>query len=489
MRYSLCHFRPNSLLRKLSLIRSLLVLLILVHLLAPAVVAETGPDDFVLIYQPREQTWTGLQFSLADSLQLRHFPNNSDASSWQNSTFAHLYVAGALNQNFTFYSNVYVFTDISDRNYQVHDYQPYNGIPWNIQPETVGGAQAGERTWDYFTSMVEWNAGPFVLFGGVDYIRFGPARRNALGWAGNEDTFRPLQDTSLMIRRRAPVPLAGFDMDLGRINYRQYNGWLFHDKNKNKYFHTHRLSARLPAGFQLGLYETVIYGSSVEADTVERTMSPVYVMPFVPYFFAEHFTGDRDNMTMGMDLSWTRGNWELYSELLLDDMKLPSGFWDESWWANKWGITAGVAWEKEIEQHQFSWFAELTRIEPWTYSHLRGASHQYSHYGQNLATSLGPNSQELYTSLLWKTPQKLSVELGFGKVRKGVDRGSDLNHIYREGIDAVGQCYLCDYKEYQQADLSVFWEPRYWFKAGTGVNAFRGDVNLMQIMFMTRLKI
>jgi hypothetical protein len=403
------------------------------------------------------------QISLQGGMYNQYEKNEGEYSYYQNSIAAYILLKGSVRKNFRFQSTVDVFTDISDRIYPLHDYQPYNGMPYNIQADTLLTDGAERRTWDFFTSHIWWEHPFITLETGIDFLEFGPARRNKLAWSGNEQIYRPLEQQETSIEQKAPLTFWGWDSHFSWIRYQQYGGFLAHDKNKSKHFHTHRLEFDLPASIILGLSETIVYGSSVEADTLDRERNFVYDLPFVPYYFAEHYGGDRDNKAMGMDVSWKFfPNWEAYSELFLDDMRLPGGFMDDSWWGNKWALSSGIAWEAELWGHHWQWYSEYTHIEPWVYTHMRGASHRYSHYGHSLGASLGPNSQELYTEFRWQTPKKLvGIELAFASVDKDTARGGNLEDIHRDS-DRIDQCYLCagstiHYSEMSGALLFDWW--------------------------------
>lgn len=428
------------------------------------------------------QRFVTVRATLSDSLQV----TDLGTSHYQNSNRFELRFAGQLAPGWTFHSQAEATTDNGDRTYPPHFYDPYDGLPYNPQGE-------GKRTYDAFTARTAWNSGWLTLSGGVDHLQWGPARRNKLMLRGGNAPWRPWQDTTLRLTRPAPLPFAGFEMELAWVRYTQYSGLLQHDKDKRKYLHAHRLDLALPAAIQFGVTESIVYGSTVEAagsnpnidgDSTGRELEPIYALPFVPYLFAQHYVGDRDNTSMSADLSVrSLPGWEFYGELLWDDMKNPLDMFDDSWWGNKWAASVGVAADKRsLGVIQWDWMAEYTRIEPWVYTHHLGASHRYTHFNQSLGSDLGPNAQEVYSrlGLDWRS---LRMEGYVSSVAKDTARGGNINDIHAAenemGIpaDRLDKTFLADATtlRYQEFGASLTWTPVsfWWVRYGHAV--VRGD--------------
>jgi hypothetical protein len=212
-------------------------------------------------------------------------------------------------------------------------------------------------------------------------------------------------------------------------------------KDKGKYLHVHRLDFSLPANVRLGVFETEVYGST---DSISRSLEPVYLMPFVPYLFAQHFVGDRDNSALGLDISvGTLRGFEFYAELFIDDLDNLLGFWDSNWWGDKWALSVGAKTEA-LRVGPFEWSANLeyTRIEPWVWTHHLGDGTNYLHYGQNMGSDLGPNSQEVYAALALEWQKKLRLELSVSAVAKDTARGGNIADIHDYALDGDGKKFL-----------------------------------------------
>ena len=58
--------------------------------------------------------------------------------------------------------------------------------------------------------------------------------------------------------------------------------------------------------------ETVIFG--------DRTIDVHYLLPFIPFWSMQHYTGDIDNVQMCGEIIWKmKDNWDIYGSLFVDD--------------------------------------------------------------------------------------------------------------------------------------------------------------------------
>jgi hypothetical protein len=249
-------------------------------------------------------------------------------------------------------------------------------------------------------------------------MRWGPSERNALAISG---------DTP-------PFGLLKLEADFWRVHYTQTIGLLKGEKYLDKYLFAHRLEFHLPLRMTAGVNEILIYGDNAhDGDTAnagshfgERRLDYVYSLPFIPYYFSQHFNGDRDNMTISMDFSaLPMPGLKLYFELFIDDLVSPLSFFSD-YWSNKWAATLGAHYYFPFERHDVSLLAEYAFVEPWVYTHFFGESHRYRHYGQSLGTSVGPDGDELFVKLNFRPSRKLSFDLFGRNLRQGVGRPGDL---------------------------------------------------------------
>jgi hypothetical protein len=404
-----------------------------------------------------------MKLFLKDSLQLEKFHRDSDYRI-QNTVTLGLFLNGLIAPNLSFDAFAEVNTDKeSGLTYLQHSYEPYLGYPY--------GEIDDGRTWDFFKARTDWQATPyFKLSGGYDYISFGPARRNKLALRGGDFYWRSIQDTAdyAWIKRPVPTPFAGFELNLDFVSYSQYAMQLKNWKDYTKYLHAHRLGFNISDNFSFGLTETIVYGgrpSGLYGDGEKeerRSTEIIYILPFVPYLFAQSYGGDRENTGMSADFSWKLFKMlELYGELFIDDLKTVTSFFDDSWWGNKWATSLGVAIDSaRIGIFNWDYNLEYTRIEPWVYTHHKGPGHSYSHFGNSLGSDLGPNSREIYNRLGLSYKDFLKLDLSVSAVAKDTSFGSRLEDIHKQE-DPTDKKYLNSQSTlyYQEYGAAVLFRP------------------------------
>ncbi|MCL2284107.1 MAG: hypothetical protein FWC26_12395 [Fibromonadales bacterium] len=392
--------------------------------------------------------------------RLRLFLKDSLIAGEQNTVAAGILLNGLAATNLSFAASAEVNMDKSwNLTYPGHDFEPYFGYPYvNLDKQS----DSKGRTWDFFTARTDWQAAPyFKISGGYDYLAYGPARRNKLTLRGSDFYWRAIQDTSdyAYIKRPVPTPFIGWDLSLAFVSYSQQAIQLKNWKEHTKYMHAHRLGFNISDNFSFGFAETMVYGSSPEE---RRSVEPIYLMPFVPYVFAESYGGDRDNKAMSVDFSWKLfKKFELYGELFIDDLDNITSFFDESWWGNKWATSVGVAIDSaKIGIFNWDYNFEFTRIEPWVYTHHKGLGNDYSHFGNSLGSDLGPNSREIYNRFGISYKNFLKLDLSVSAVAKDTAFGGRLGDIHGPD-DAEDKKYLNSKStvHYQEYGAAILFKP------------------------------
>ncbi|MCQ2054289.1 MAG: hypothetical protein MJY82_03245 [Fibrobacter sp.] len=414
---------------------------------------------------------------LMDSVAITNLVNAP--THYDNSMSVRLFLDGHFTESFWFNARVKVSTDYTNRNIPFNYYTPIEGIPFNKQSES-------KRTWDLFAANAIYQLKPVKLLAGFDYLEWGPARRNHVILRGEKNIYRPWQDSSSRIFDAAPTPYFGYQFEIGPIVYTQYAAKLFEKKNAGKYLHAHRLDLNLPANITLGLSETSLYGTTVEAagtnpnedgDSTGREFEWAYVIPFIPYVFQEHLQGDQDNISLAFDLSIkTIPHWEFYGELLWDDMKSPTSMFDDGWWGNKWATTIGIARDSlRAGPVLMNFFTEYTRIEPWVYTHHKGGGYTYVNYAQSLGSDLGPNAQEVHGELSAQF-KFIRATLIAGAVAKDTAFGGNLSDIHTPE-SALDKHFLNDETtlRYREFGGSLSISPWSWMTFRAGYTRYFGD--------------
>lgn len=313
-------------------------------------------------------------------------PGYDDSGTMQLSGIAEPSLTGSLG-NISWYSGIRVWTEYrSDTLFPFCTYQPYDGVAYNLYGRA---SESSTRSSDLPFGGISYDAGRVRLETAIDYLRTGPALFFPLTLSGNAP----------------PVTYFRGSMDLSKIHYRHTIALLKSQKDKRKYLFNHRLSGNFwKDRVQFGINETVIYGNTTsqphaEIDSVlpvyrqdDRTFDWEYFIPFLPFKFVEHYSGDRDNAAISFDaaLFWP-ASYRFYMEFFLDDMLSPWKLFTNDW-GNKWACTMGANYFGKLCNRDLTLLAEVSRVEPWVYTHFNGGSHRYTHFSSSIGAQAGPNS-------------------------------------------------------------------------------------------------
>lgn len=331
---------------------------------------------------------------------------------------------------FDFDTRVRVSTEWTSSPIFLHPYEPILGMPYNPQViDSTGGLS--RRTWDYLTARSRYSNSWIQAGLAFDYIQTGPGVRQHLMWSGDQNILRPWHLGDSLVHQSMPMLYGYWDMPFKSLRYRQWSGSLRTLKQSDKFFHSQRLDVQW-RGFLGGFTQSVAYGSLLPSvDVLEspyptdvRTFQWLYALPFVPYYFTQHILGDRDNTLMSFDAQYQWGNFRIYSELLLDDLKSPLVLLKDDWWGNKFGALSGLEWKIPSSFGNWNLNLEHTHLEPWVYTHRYGRGLNWEHYGQSMGSDLGPNSRETWASLTWQHSRGFQIQAQGLYVEKGTDKGS-----------------------------------------------------------------
>lgn len=156
-----------------------------------------------------------------------------------------------------------------------------------------------------------------------------------------------------------------------------------------KYMAAHYLSYNILPNMSIGLFEAVVF------DRDNGQFELQYLNPVILYRSVEHLLDSEDNIIAGIDFKWNvLKKSRLYSQLVLDEYKFGELFGGKGWWANKFGIQAGIQLIDLFNVSQLDFRAEYNSVRPYTYTYRKPESASYSHYNQALAHPLGANFKE-----------------------------------------------------------------------------------------------
>ncbi|MBD3391273.1 MAG: hypothetical protein GF418_04385 [Chitinivibrionales bacterium] len=339
----------------------------------------------------------------------------------------------------SYFSGIDVWTELqTDTTYYQSTYEPFDGIPYNLFGRPDSSTDPAIRSSDMLRAGIVLSLTHVELETAIDYVRSGPATHYPLTFSGTA----------------APLTYFRGILDLGVFEYFHTFGLLRSQKDLDKFFYTHRLEVPLPRMHLLfGINESIVGGSTAplaQDDSLraeyygqERDWEWVYMIPFVPYAFAEHYVGDRDNSLLSFDVSLhvPRG-FRWYAEFLLDDITTPVTIFSDDW-GNKWGLTAGGEYFGVFARRDIHALLEYSRVEPWVYTHFYGGSHRYTHFGRSLGSPLGPNS----AALVFQADIALHPAHTIGLLAKNVRtnakaRGGSIEDVFQRDVDSETKEFL-----------------------------------------------
>ncbi len=190
-----------------------------------------------------------------------------------------------------------------------------------------------------------------------------------------------------------------------------YNGNFFRDGHQEKSLAAHRLEFSPLRFLDIGLHEIVLFAG--------RRIEPSYLNPVMFYRSAEHYLGDRDNVTMGLDFE-VKGLYrtKLYGELFIDDIttsRLGTGFY-----GNKYAYLLGLYHVDVLGVDNLDFRLEYARVRPYTYTHKNDLT-AYRHYSTGLGHWIGPNADDIFVQLSYQYSRRLGIKLHYEKTRHGAN--------------------------------------------------------------------
>ncbi|MBF0429762.1 MAG: hypothetical protein HQK83_00675 [Fibrobacteria bacterium] len=359
-----------------------------------------------LIYQKDERELIG-----SSSFHLMFFSQDSLPVSQQYG-LAHLQlnIEGKLFSQLGFVSSVTFAQERALEAQYAEHYQAWRGLPYNT-PEKADSKKDhySLETYDAFRMVLCYQKEQYTLEVGNDWNQWGPGiwqhpsfAQNSWAWVQdslevknafeseqnfNPDSTRYYHHAQARRGYRSPGERAPLVMVRGTANWEflKYSKFIGQRTGLSYDHSSHITGHRLEVGwknFSVGVYEMLVFS--------RENMEWTYALPFVSLFIAEHMTGDRDNVAMGLDMQiilWNK--LRLYAELFLDDMVSPLSLF-EDYWGNKSAISVGGELIDPFVDNTVLQF-EYARVEPWVYSH-HVYDNQFQQLGNTMGSLLPPNA-------------------------------------------------------------------------------------------------
>lgn len=283
--------------------------------------------------------------------------------------------------------------------------RPNDVLAWPVESVQLKGHSADFRE---STFQLAWGNDWLRLDVGKGAVDWGPGKTGNL-LLGNHAPTYGLFRMQATYKRIRYVHLAG--MLQAREGLFDTTRRVIDNGHVRIFLRQKRLAAhRLEIDFNrvtLGLQESVVYG--------DRDFEPMYVMPVTFFVGVQNLLENRDNLAMGVDVSWrVKQNLSLYGAWFFDDLaKLsPSAF------SNKFGLQTGVFWVDPLRLTDTDVRLEYVRLEPFVYSHNFDVN-TYEHYSALLGHRIGPNADLWHVRATHAFAPYLSVSALFERERQG----------------------------------------------------------------------
>ena len=209
--------------------------------------------------------------------------------------------------------------------------------------------------------------------------------------------------------------------------------------NYTKFIALNRFKLHFNDLIEFGLGENIIYTG--------RGIDLAYLNPFAFYKFEEMSLQDRDNGALWLDFqTHFIKNVELQGTYFLDDNPL-GNLQDFSNFINKTGYQFGAFLYSPFSIKDLSIVMEYTRIRPYVYSHTN-PKNSYTAWNQVLGDQIGPNSDEIFTSVAYNLNERMRLNFQYQYIRHGeniydsqgnlsFNAGGDAFVAHRNNIDPV----------------------------------------------------
>jgi hypothetical protein len=170
-----------------------------------------------------------------------------------------------------------------------------------------------------------------------------------------------------------------------------------------KYMAAHYLDFKISNNFSIGLFEAVVFSRNNQFELQ-------YLNPIILYRTIEGAIGSPDNVMLGLNVKWNfLKRFQLYGQLLLDELKFSEITANTGWWANKYGIQLGLKYINTFGIDHLDTQFEFNSVRPYTYTH-RDSSASYSHFNQVLAHPQGANFREYIFKVRYQPINKLVID-------------------------------------------------------------------------------
>lgn len=174
-----------------------------------------------------------------------------------------------------------------------------------------------------------------------------------------------------------------------------------------KYFALHHLSLNVNKHFNIGLFESIVFGRSDSSN--QGSFDINYMNPIIFYRWAEQQNGSPDNANLGLDFKLNMlKHFSLYGQVFIDELIFANVIARNGSWTNKQGLQIGLKTINVFNIPTLDLQVETNMVRPYTYAHFSNSTN-YTNYGQALAHPYGANFNEYIAILRYQPINKLQL--------------------------------------------------------------------------------
>ena len=280
---------------------------------------------------------------------------------------------------------------------------------------------SGDTIYDYFdaTGIVGLDADP------VD-IQFGRSDRhwghgmNSLVLSNYASPYEQLQLTATYGAFQYTTLFARFISALGVPGQRDGADTV----QPRRYAAFHRLVFNASDRLSLGLFEATVFARRQSPGAPPKPVQTTYLNPIMLVRTVEAAAGGPHNVITGFDAQWRPVNGlSAYTQLALNDWSLQHLGTDH--WRNQWAGLVGIHFALE-PLNAWSLRLEGSRIRPFFYAG-RFTFDRFSHWGDGIGHSAGPNSYDISTRLDYRPSNRWRAGLWYHRTWRG--RGTEDQNV------------------------------------------------------------
>ncbi len=315
-------------------------------------------------------------------------------------------IRGMINRKVGFY------TFITDNQALVPDYVKDFTDNYNQNEQRNAGIRLPGMPGEGLVKEFKNNPNSTDFFSARAYITFQATKNIQLQFGHDKNIIGNGFRSMILSDNAAPYLFLKLNTTVGIFQYQNlftqliYTGFKSNDQIfPRKYMTMHHLSVNISKKLNIGFTESVVFHRD---STTGSGFDLNYLNPVIFYRFVESFQGSADNTFIGIDFKWNFAKkYSLYGQFMLDELNTKEFFKSTGFWANKYGVQAGLKYIDVLGINNLDYQVEWNTARPYTYSHYDDVN--YTHYNQALAHPLGANFYEWSHIIRWQPIKKLQL--------------------------------------------------------------------------------